>query len=248
MATVELGRESRHGSRPALPKAATLRSNQVMATPSPGPGATPSPAIRLLLVDDHPLVRDGLRARLQAVPGFEVVGEASNAEEAHAQLGALQPTLVLMDVGMKGVNGIDLTSALLEREPALLVLMLSMYDNPEYVQRAMQAGARGYVLKDSPASEIIAAIEAVAGGGTFLSPAVSRRLFRNQTPRPMLSSRECEILAALARGLSSKHIDREMDVSVRTVEAHRQNIKRKLSLEGQAELIKYAVEHAGKLG
>lgn len=219
-----------------------------MATPSPGPDATLPSAIRLLLVDDHPLVRDGLRVRLEAVPGFEVVGEASNAEEAHAQLGALQPTLVLMDVGMKGVNGIDLTSALLEREPALMVLMLSMYDNPEYVQRAMQAGARGYVLKDSPASEIIAAIEAVAGGGTFLSPAVSRRLFRNQTPRPILSSRECEILAALARGLSSKHIAREMDVSVRTVEAHRQNIKRKLSLEGQAELIKYAVEHAGKLG
>ena len=132
------------------------------------------PAIRLLLVDDHPLVRDGLRARLEVVPGFEVVGEAGNADEAQAQLGRCSPTLVLMDVGMKGVNGIDLTAALLEREPALLVLMLSMYDNPEYVQRAMQAGARGYVLKDAPASEIIAAIEAVAGGGTFLSPAVSR--------------------------------------------------------------------------
>ena len=146
------------------------RSNRAMAA-SPTP-ASASP-IRLLLVDDHPLVRDGLRARLEAVPGFEVVGEAANAEEAHAQLESLQPTLVLMDVGIKGVNGIDLTAALLEREPALLVLMLCMYDNPEYVQRAMQAGARGYVLKDAPASEIIAAIEAVAGGGTFLSPAVS---------------------------------------------------------------------------
>ena len=219
-----------------------------MVSVSPGPDSPPASPIRLLLVDDHPLVRDGLRARLEVVPGLEVAGEASNAEEAQAQLEAVRPTLVLMDVGMKGVNGIDLTSALLEREPSLLVLMLSMYDNPEYVQRALQAGARGYVLKDSPASEIIAAIEAVAGGGTFLSPAVSRRLFRNQAPRPVLSSRECEILAALARGLSSKHIAREMDVSVRTVEAHRQNIKRKLSLEGQAELIKYAVEHAGKLG
>ena len=219
-----------------------------MASSLPGPGAPATPAIRLLLVDDHPLVRDGLRARLEVVPGFEVAGEASNAEEARALLDELHPTLVLMDVGMKGINGIELTAMLLEREPALLVLMLSMYDNPEYVQRALQAGARGYVLKDSPASEIIAAIEAVAAGGTFLSPAVSRRLFRNQTPRPVLSSRECEILAALARGLSSKHIAREMDVSVRTVEAHRQSIKRKLSLEGQAELIKYAVEHAGKLG
>ena len=204
------------------------------------------PVIRLLLVDDHPLVRDGLRARLEVVPGFEVVGEAGNAAEAQAQMAALRPSLVLMDVGMKDVNGIELTAMLLASEPALQVLMLSMYDNPEYVQRAMQAGARGYVLKDAPASEIIAAIEAVAAGGTFLSPAVSRRLFRNQAPRPLLSSRESEILSALARGLASKQIAREMDVSVRTVEAHRQSIKRKLSLEGQAELIKYAVEHAGK--
>ncbi len=209
---------------------------------------SPAPTIRLLLVDDHPLVRDGLRARLEVVPGFEVVGEAGNADEAQERMAALRPSLVLMDVGMKSVNGIDLTAMLLAAEPELQVLMLSMYDNPEYVQRAMQAGARGYVLKDAPASEIIAAIEAVAAGGTFLSPAVSRRLFRNQTPRPLLSSREAQILSALARGLSSKQIAREMDVSVRTVEAHRQSIKRKLALDGQAELIKYAVEHAGTLG
>jgi DNA-binding NarL/FixJ family response regulator len=219
-----------------------------MADSSAPPATAPPLSIRLMLVDDHPLVRDGLRARLEAVPGFAVVGEAANADEAHAQLDILRPTLVLMDVGMKGVNGVDLTAALLEREPSLLVLMLSMYDNPEYVQRAMQAGARGYVLKDSPASEIIAAIEAIAGGGTFLSPAVSKRLFRNQAPRPLLSARESEILSALARGLASKQIAREMDVSVRTVEAHRQSIKRKLGLEGQAELIKYAVEHAGTRG
>lgn len=210
-----------------------------MSTDLPGPHP-----IRLLLVDDHPLVRDGLRSRLEAVPGFEVVGEAGNADEALERMAALRPRLVLMDVGMKDVNGIDLTAMLLASEPALQVLMLSMYDNPEYVQRAMQAGARGYVLKDAPASEIVAAIEAVAAGGTFLSPAVSRRLFRNQAPRPTLSSRESQILSALARGLSSKQIAREMDVSVRTVEAHRQSIKRKLALEGQAELIKYAVEHA----
>ena len=206
-----------------------------------------APTIRLLLVDDHPLVRDGLRARLEVVPGIEVVGEAGNAAEAQERMASLRPSLVLMDVGMKDVNGIELTAMLLEVDPTLQVLMLSMYDNPEYVQRALQAGARGYVLKDSPASEIIAAIEAVAGGGTFLSPAVSKRLFRNQAPRPVLSLREGEILSALARGLSSKLIAREMDVSVRTVEAHRQSIKRKLGLEGQAELIKYAVEHAGKI-
>lgn len=200
--------------------------------------------IRLLLVDDHPLVRDGLRARLSAVPGVEVVGEAGTAEEVVTQVVDSEPTLLLMDVGMKDTNGIDLTAQLLARWPDLQVLMLSMYDNPEYVQRALQAGARGYVLKDSPASEIIAAIEAVAAGGTFLSPSVSKRLFRNQAPRPVLSLREGQILSALAKGHSSKQIARDLDLSVRTVEAHRQNIKRKLDLPGQAELIKYAVEHA----
>jgi DNA-binding NarL/FixJ family response regulator len=211
-------------------------------------GPRPAAAVRLLLVDDHPLVRDGLRARLGAVPGFEVAGEAGSAAEALAQLDACAPTLVLMDVGMKDTNGIDLTATLLARAPLLRVLMLSMYDNPEYVHRALQAGARGYVLKDAPAHEIVSAIEAVAAGGTFLSPAVSKRLFRSQAPRPVLSQRESEILSALARGLASKQIAREMDVSVRTVEAHRQSIKRKLGIEGQAELIKYAVEHAGDRG
>lgn len=200
--------------------------------------------IRLLLVDDHPMVRDGLRARLGAVSWIDVVGEAGSADEALERTQAVHPTLVLMDVGMKDTNGIELASALLEREPGLRVLMFSMYDNPEYVQRAMQAGASGYVLKDAPAHEIVAAIEAVARGGTFLSPAVSRRLFRNQAPRPLLSPRESEILSALGRGESSKQIARALGLSVRTVETHRQSIKRKLDLEGQAELIKYAVEHA----
>lgn len=206
------------------------------------------PAIRLLLIDDHPLVRDGLRARLATVPGVEVVGEAGSAAEAQQQVLLASPTLVLMDVGMRDMNGIDLAALLLSEHPDLLVLMLSMYDNPEYVQRALQAGARGYVLKDAPASEIVAAIQAVAAGGTFLSPAVSRRLFRNQAPRPVLSARESQILSGLAKGLSSKQLARDLELSVRTVEAHRQNIKRKLGLEGQAELIKYAVEHAGTLG
>ena len=206
-----------------------------------------TPPIQLLLIDDHPLVRDGLRARLATVPGFEVVGEAGSAAEAQQQVLLHRPTLVLMDVGMRDMNGIDLTALLLGQHPSLQVLMLSMYDNPEYVQRALQAGARGYVLKDAPASEIVSAIIAVASGGTFLSPAVSKRLFRNQAPRPVLSMRESEILTGLAKGLSSKQLARDMDLSVRTVEAHRQNIKRKLGLAGQAELIKYAVEHAGEL-
>jgi len=209
--------------------------------------AMPQPEIRILLVDDHPMVRDGLRARLHTVPHFQVVGEAGHADEALAALAATTPSVVVLDVGLKDQNGIELARALLDRQPDLRVLMFSMYDNPEYVQRALQAGARGYVLKDAPASEIVAAIDAVAAGGTFLSPAVSRRLFRNQAPRPLLSPRESEILAAIGRGESSKQMARTLGLSVRTIETHRQNIKRKLELEGQAELIRYAVAHSQPL-
>ncbi|HEY1090415.1 MAG TPA: response regulator transcription factor [Burkholderiaceae bacterium] len=201
--------------------------------------------IRILLVDDHPMVREGLRARLSSAPRLRVVGEAGDAVQALLRLTDCTPDVVLQDVGLKDGNGIDLVQAMLALQPTLRVLMFSMYDNPEYVQRALQAGARGYVLKEAPASEILAAIDAVVAGGTFLSPAVSRRLFRTQQPRPILSPRESEILAALGRGESSKQIASALALSVRTVEAHRQSIKRKLDLAGQAELIKYAVEHAG---
>ncbi|MDQ0013718.1 DNA-binding NarL/FixJ family response regulator [Variovorax boronicumulans] len=217
--------------------------------------AQPSPRpVRLFLVDDHPLVRDGLRARLGAMPNLEIVGEAGSGAEALALLDTLRPDLMLVDVGMKDMNGIDLAALVLERndqqhrQPAPHIVMLSMYDNPEYVQKAMQVGARGYVLKDAPAAEIVAAIEAVSAGGTFLSPAVSKKLFRNQAPRPLLTPRESEILTALGRGESSKQIARDLGLSVRTVEAHRQSIKRRLGIEGQAELIKYAVEHAREFG
>lgn len=218
----------------------------------PATAAAPAPVVvRLFLVDDHPLVRDGLRARLGSMPGLEIVGEAGSAAEALALIGPAQPHLVLMDVGMKDMNGIELAALLLQQpqhQPAPHIVMLSMYDNPEYVQKALQVGARGYVLKDAPAAEIVAAIEAVSAGGTFLSPAVSKKLFRNQTPRPLLTPREGEILSALGRGESSKQIARDLGLSVRTVEAHRQSIKRRLGIEGQAELIKYAVEHAREFG
>jgi two-component system, NarL family, nitrate/nitrite response regulator NarL len=207
---------------------------------------SPAGAARLILVDDHPLVRDGLRARLDAVPGFTVVGEAGNADEALALAAAHEPDLVLMDVGMRGMNGIALAALFHERHPGIRVLMLSMHDNVEYVTQAVRAGASGYVLKDSPGAEIIRAIGAVLEGKTYFSEGLSARLIHASAmrdPIERLTPRERDILDQLAEGLSSKQIAQRNNLSVRTVETHRLNLKRKLEIEGQAELIKFAVEH-----
>ena len=203
---------------------------------------------RIILVDDHPLVRDGLRARLDSVAHLRVIGEAGNANEALALAAdeANPPDLVLMDVGMAGMSGIELAARFHERFPGIRVLMLSMHDNVEYVTQAVRAGASGYVLKDSPATEIIQAIDAVLAGKTFFSAGVATRMIQArsmQTPLERLTPRELDILDALAEGLSSKQIAQQHGLSVRTVETHRLNLKRKLDIDGQAELIKFAVEH-----
>lgn len=204
---------------------------------------------RIMLVDDHPLVRDGLRARLEAVAGFVVAGEAGNADEALGLAATLEPDLVLMDVGMAGMNGIALAGIFHERFPAIRVLMLSMHDNVEYVTEALRAGASGYVLKDSPSTEIVRAIEAVLAGQTYLSAGLGVKMIQASakgTPVERLTPRERDILDALAEGLSSKQIAQREGLSVRTVETHRLNLKRKLDIEGQAELIKFAVENRRK--
>ncbi len=225
----------------------TLTIDAMPALPSP-PTADDTSArdpIRVMLVDDHPLVRDGLVARLDSVADITVVGEAGQAAEALERVVACRAQVVLMDIGMRDIGGIELTGLLLERDPSLIVLMLTMHDGTEYVQRALAAGARGYVLKDAPSSEIVAAIRTVHGGGTYLSPVLAQRLFRLPAARIALSEREQQILALLGQGQSSKQIARELDIGVRTVETHRQNIRRKLDLAGQAELIRYAIEHTG---
>jgi DNA-binding NarL/FixJ family response regulator len=199
--------------------------------------------IRVMIVDDHAVVRDGLKAVLGMVDDFSVVAEAATGAQALDGARIANPDVVLMDIGMKGENGIEVTARLLDDNPECAVLMLTMHDGVEHAQRALHAGARGYVLKDSPAAEIIGAIRTVHAGGTYLSPVIAQALFRSPATRPMLSDREQQILRFLGAGQSSKQIASALDLSVRTVESHRQSIRRKLNLEGQAELIKYAVEH-----
>jgi DNA-binding NarL/FixJ family response regulator len=198
--------------------------------------------VRILLVDDHPLVRDGLRARLEAVAHFEVVAEAGSAAEAMQR--AADADLVLMDINMRGGSGIEATAQLVARHPDIAVLILSMHDKLEYVAQAMQAGARGYVLKDAPGKDIVLAIETVMSGGIYYSAALARQLARPALHDNQLTVREQQVLRHIANGQSNKQIARELDLSVRTVETHRLNIKRKLGIEGQAELIRFAVRHA----
>jgi DNA-binding NarL/FixJ family response regulator len=197
-----------------------------------------------MLVDDHPLVRDGLRARLEAVPHFRVVAEAGSGAEALRLLGGARVDLVLMDITMRDGSGIEATAQLSRSHPDIAVLMLSMHDKLEYVSQAMQAGARGYVLKDAPGKDIVLAIDTVMAGGIYYSAPVARQLARPAMPDNQLTSREQEVLRHIANGESNKQIARALDLSVRTVETHRLNIKRKLGIEGQAELIKFAVQHA----
>ncbi|EHK66141.1 response regulator [Achromobacter arsenitoxydans] len=211
-------------------------------------------AVRLLLIDDHPLVRDGLRLRLETVPHLRVVGEAGNAAAAQAFLAACMaedpqggtlPHLALMDLNMPGVGGLELTAQLHERYPQIAVLVLSMHDNPEYMVQAVKAGARGYLLKDEPAQEILAAIDAVMAGRSYFSAAAAVRLSQASALATLLTQRERDVLRHIADGHANKQIAQALGLSVRTVETHRLNIKRKLGIDGQAELIKYAVENRG---
>jgi DNA-binding NarL/FixJ family response regulator len=198
--------------------------------------------IRILLVDDHQLVRDGLHSRLGETPGICVVGEAGTGAEALALTAKLQPDLVLLDIGLPDMSGLDVAERLPAVAPSTRALMLSMYDNREYVISAIRAGAAGYVLKDASSKEIIAAIRAVAAGGSYYSAPLTTALATGGSEPPLLTEREREILILVAQGNSNKRIAQQLDVSVRTVETHRLNLRKKLGVETPAGLIRYALQ------
>lgn len=199
--------------------------------------------IRIALVDDHSLVRDGVRALLGVRPSLEVVGEAENGAQALDLCGRVSPDILLVDIGLKDMNGLELTRLLRIQYPDIKILILSMYDNHEYIATSIRAGASGYVLKNAPSKEIIAAIEAVATGGTFYSAEVALKLATRKPDETELTPRESQVLIGLAQGLNNKTIARELAISVRTVETHRLSIRRKLKVDKPAGLVKYAMEH-----
>ena len=203
---------------------------------------------RILLADDHAVVRQGFKMILSAQPDMEIVGEAGNGREAVELAESLKPDIVVMDVAMPELNGIEATRRLTASTPHTRVVALSMHKDNVYVREILRAGARGYLLKDSVAADVVAAIRAVARGESYLSPAVSNAVlddYRKHVTNPidLLSSREREVLQMLAEGKTNKEIAVILNLSVYTVDAHRGRIMEKLNVHSINELVRFAVRN-----
>lgn len=207
--------------------------------------------IRVLLADDHTLFRQGIRTLISAEADMEVVAEAPNGGDAVNKAAEKRPDLILMDVGMPGLSSFEATRQIKKNRPDTKVLFLTMYDDEDYLVESMEVGASGYVLKDSPATQLVAAMRDVCRGGSYLSPRMLSQLvddFRsriksaNRVPRfGTLTPREREVLKLLAEGNSVKEIAGDLNLSVKTVEAHKFNLMRKLDIHNKAQLVQYAI-------
>ncbi|SMX22451.1 response regulator transcription factor [Boseongicola aestuarii] len=203
-----------------------------------------SKPIRVMIVDDHAMVAEGIEAILETYDDIEVVATLSNGREAVEQAEALRPDVVLLDLNMPGVTGLAATEMILERRSETLIVILSMHDSPEYIATAMNHGAKGYILKDVPTDEIKTAIDRVMAGGTYMCTGTRSSLSpRISDGREPLTSREQTVLLQLAQGKSNREVAEVLDISIHTVETHRKNIKRKLGISSTAGLTRYAMEH-----
>ena len=205
--------------------------------------------IRVLICDDHALFREGVKTILAAHPEFEIVGEAEDGREAIERAERLNPDVVLMDISMPVLKGFDATRRITKALPDMKVLILTVYDDEELVARCLDAGAAGYILKDSPPAQLTYAIQAVHQGQQYMSPRVLTTVVRQFMANPadprssydLLSDREREILVLLGEGVALKEIASNLDLSVKTIEAHKYNLMRKLDLHDRSELIRYAI-------
>jgi DNA-binding NarL/FixJ family response regulator len=206
--------------------------------------------VRILIVDDHKLVRAGLQMLLQREPEFVIVGEAESGAEAISLSESLKPDIALVDLTMPGMTGWQVLSGLKEQSPAIKVIILSVHSTEEHVVRALRAGACGYVLKEAAPQELISAVRTVQEGGTWLPSQLSRqvldaylRRIQATDPPNLLTTRQREILRLIADGASTKQIAGDLEVSVKTVESHRAQIMAKLDIHDTAGLVRYAIRH-----
>lgn len=210
-----------------------------------------TPKIRTLIADDHTLLRNGICALLEDEPDIVIVGEANNGREAVQLADQLKPNVVLMDIAMPLLNGLEATRQIKREHPEINVLVLTMYDNEEYFREMLEVGASGYIIKRAAASELVNAIRAVYNGEAVLSPAITRLLLEDYLNHDIhsqkddpnaLSSREREVLQLIAEGKTSREIAEILSLSVKTVQSHRTSLMQKLDLHDRGELIKYAIQ------
>lgn len=253
----------------------TTPSAAVISTAEPTPGAIPDKAINIhaarlhetieshridgysqsmisiVVADDHGIVREGLRRLLESEPGLKVCGEAADGREVLEQVASAKPDIVVMDITMPRLGGLETLERLRKEHKQTKVILLSAHRDPSFIQSAISLGADGYVLKDGRASEIVTAIREVMKGGSYFSPAVAREIVDQlRAPRPasedpfkLLSGREREVLHLIADGLSAKEVAVELSISTKTVEAHRTSLMRKLGVRKATELVRYALRH-----
>lgn len=199
---------------------------------------------RIMIVDDHPMVAEGIEALLEGYDDLQVIATLGDGQQAVDAVEKLCPDIVLMDLNMPRINGLSATEMVRERCETASVIILSMHDSPEYISTALRHGAMGYLLKDVPTEEIKLAIDTVVAGGKYLCSGAQGSLTpEGPEPREALTNREQTILLQLAQGKSNKEVAIALDISVRTVETHRKNIKRKLGISSTAGLTRYALEH-----
>jgi DNA-binding NarL/FixJ family response regulator len=207
--------------------------------------------IRVVLADDHSVVRQGLRAWLERSGYVQVVGEAADGREAVAIVEQLEPDIVIMDIAMPMLNGIDATAQITRRNPDTKVIILSMHADESYILRALGAGAKGYLLKESTESDLLPAVQSVRDGKPYFTPSIARLLLEDymrmlkqnnmQDSYDLLTEREREVLQLLAQGKSNKEVAQILDLSPHTIDSHRTNMMQKLSLHNTAEIVLYAV-------
>ena len=207
--------------------------------------------VTILIADDHDIVRAGLKSLLERQEDIEIIGEASGGRQAVALAEQLNPSVVVMDIAMPQLNGIDAAAQILRRNPEVKIIILSMYGDEEFLVRALAAGVKGYLLKDDVQADLLRAVRAVAGGRSFFSPAIAQTLAEDyvrqlqkkglQDSYELLSEREREILQLLAEGKSNKEVATLLNVSPYTVETHRTHLMQKLNLHNTAEIVLYAV-------
>jgi len=205
--------------------------------------------VRIILADDHAVLRDGVRMVLESQAGFKVVGTADNGADAVELASDLQPDIAVLDVAMPNMNGLEATREIKERCPTTAVVILSMYDNEEYLREALRAGASAYVLKRAAAKELVSAIQTVRQGQSYLDPALTRTLISDyvrQVERvdeapDSLTDRELEVLKLVAEGFTNRQIALKLTISIKTVQTHRANLMDKLNLHDRTELVRYAI-------